>query len=211
MSAKPAAHIPLTERKRADIVAAAVALFCEEGFASVSMDRIAQRAGVSKRTVYNHFESKEFLFRECVSVLLQSADAEVKLGDDPEAPVAERLRAFGHRKLAITLRPETMTAMRALMGELIRDPALGQRLFQTGPFSTGTALVELLRTESARGRLALGEADLELASLQFMELIKGPLFWPWLMGLREAPGRAERERVVDDAVTMFMARYGPRP
>ncbi|WP_390888393.1 TetR/AcrR family transcriptional regulator, partial [Leclercia adecarboxylata] len=49
----------LTDRKRAAILEAAVAEFRAFGFAGTSMDRIAATAEVSKRTVYNHFASKD--------------------------------------------------------------------------------------------------------------------------------------------------------
>jgi AcrR family transcriptional regulator len=211
MTPKPAPASTLSDQKHADIIEAAVALFCEEGFGATSMDRIAQRAAVSKRTVYNHFPSKEALFQECVSVLLARMDAQAHAGDDPAAPVAERLRAYASRKIRSALDPDAVATTRALMAELIRDPSLGRRLFQSGPFNAGTALRSLMRDEAARGRLAVPEADLDLACSQLTELVKGPLFWPWLMGFRDAPGEAEIDRVVDDAVTMFLARYGVRP
>jgi AcrR family transcriptional regulator len=201
----------LSVQKHSDIIAAAVSSFCEEGFGATSMDRIAQRAGVSKRTVYNHFPSKEALFQECVTVLVARMDAQAHAGDDPDAPVAERLRAYASRKLRTVLDPEAVVTTRALMAELIRDPALGRRLFQAGPFTAGTALQSLLREETARGRLAVPDADLDLACLQLTEMLKGPLFWPLLMGFRDAPSESEIARVVDDAVTMFVARYAARP
>lgn len=205
MTSKPT----LSAQKHAAIIDAAVALFCEEGFDAASMDRIAQRAGVSKRTVYNHFPSKEALFHECVSVLVARVDAQAHAGDDPDAPVAERLRAYAGRKLRSALDAEAMTTTRALMAEVMRDPSLGRRL--AGPLQAGPALRELLREETARGRLAVPDADLGLACLQLTELLKGPLFWPCLMGLRDPPGEAEIERVVEDAVSMFLARYGAQP
>lgn len=211
MTPKPATRPTLSDQKHSDIIDAAVSLFCEEGFGATSMDRIAQRAGVSKRTVYNHFPSKEALFEQCVSVLVARMDAQAHAGDDPDAPVAERLRAYARRKLRTALDPQAVATTRALLAEVIRDPALGRRVREAGPFTAGTALRSLLREETARGRLAVPEADLDLACLQLTELLKGPLFWPCLMGFRDPPGEAEIARVVDDAVTMFLARYGARP
>ncbi len=48
--------------KRDAIVVAATELFLEHGFGDVSMDTIAAKAEVSKRTVYSHFENKAQLF-----------------------------------------------------------------------------------------------------------------------------------------------------
>ena len=55
MSSQPDAPTRLTDRKRAAILEAAVAEFRQSGYETTSMDRIAAQAGVSKRTVYNHF------------------------------------------------------------------------------------------------------------------------------------------------------------
>ena len=46
------------------IVEAAVRLFLERGFGAVSMDELAEAAGVARRTLYNQFTSKEEIFRE---------------------------------------------------------------------------------------------------------------------------------------------------
>ena len=54
---------PRPNAKRKTILDAAMAAFRDDGYESASMDRIAELAGASKRTVYNHFGSKEALFQ----------------------------------------------------------------------------------------------------------------------------------------------------
>lgn len=51
-----------TQQTRRRILEAADDLFYSEGFSSVSMDEIAKRAGVTKKTLYYHFRSKDDLF-----------------------------------------------------------------------------------------------------------------------------------------------------
>ena len=58
------APLRLTDRKREAIIQAAIEAFRADGFEATSMDKIAAKAEVSKRTVYNHFPSKEELFAE---------------------------------------------------------------------------------------------------------------------------------------------------
>ena len=65
----------LTNEKRAQIIEAAVSEFQELGFTGASMDRVAARADVSKRTVYNHFESKEALFRAILDLMAEEFNA----------------------------------------------------------------------------------------------------------------------------------------
>jgi AcrR family transcriptional regulator len=52
------------EATRAKILETAYQLFYERGFARISMDAVAARAGVTKRTLYNHFISKDALLGE---------------------------------------------------------------------------------------------------------------------------------------------------
>ena len=52
-----------TSQKRHEILDAAIREFQAVGYDNTSMDRIAESAGASKRTVYNHFASKELLFQ----------------------------------------------------------------------------------------------------------------------------------------------------
>jgi AcrR family transcriptional regulator len=59
----------LMARKRAQIVAAARQAFLDEGYAGSSVNRIADAAGVSIKTLYRHFESKDDLF----SAVMQAA------------------------------------------------------------------------------------------------------------------------------------------
>ncbi len=47
--------------KRELIVTTALRLFAEQGFNSTGIDQIVEVAGVSKKTLYNHFRSKDEL------------------------------------------------------------------------------------------------------------------------------------------------------
>ena len=77
---------PRSLLKRSAVLAAAVAEFQELGFTGTSMDRVAQRAEVSKRTVYNHFPSKDDLFRAVVGELVDMAMSALDIVYDPTRP-----------------------------------------------------------------------------------------------------------------------------
>jgi AcrR family transcriptional regulator len=70
-----------TRRKEArpeEIMAAALELFVERGFAATRLEDVAARAGVSKGTVYLYFANKEDLFKAVVREGLVSPIAEMK-------------------------------------------------------------------------------------------------------------------------------------
>lgn len=52
--------------KREQILQGAMKVFLASGYAGTSMDRVAEAAGVSKQTIYSHFQDKEGLFRSLI-------------------------------------------------------------------------------------------------------------------------------------------------
>src|SRR3954447_6433341 len=79
-----------SDARPAELVAAALAVFSERGFAGTRLEDVATRAGVSKATVYLYFDSKEHLFeavvRAAVTPNLERAEAMVEAfaGSTPE-------------------------------------------------------------------------------------------------------------------------------
>ncbi|MBN1685669.1 MAG: TetR/AcrR family transcriptional regulator [Spirochaetales bacterium] len=60
------------QRKRDQILSAAEELFKKQGFKKTTIDDVANRAGVSKVTVYNHFTDKRGLIEASVREMMQS-------------------------------------------------------------------------------------------------------------------------------------------
>ncbi len=80
-------------RKR--IVDSAIALFYSEGIRRVSVDAVAEKAGLTKRTLYYHFRSKD----ELVAAYLEARDQPNLLQlarwfDDAEGPLANKIEAI---------------------------------------------------------------------------------------------------------------------
>ncbi len=78
---------PTTGRDR--LIAAGIELFYSEGFQAVGLDRVIERAGVTKTTFYKHFDAKDSLVLACVRAReaweSQAWERAVKrlAGDDP--------------------------------------------------------------------------------------------------------------------------------
>lgn len=81
------------EARPSELVAAALELFVERGFAATRLDDIAARAGVSKGTLYLYFDSKEALFKAVVeeAIVPTLAAAEQWMAQH-RGPAAEMLR-----------------------------------------------------------------------------------------------------------------------
>ncbi len=59
-------HERRKEARPSELISSALALFVERGFAATKMDDIAEKAGVSKGTLYLYFDSKEILFKAVI-------------------------------------------------------------------------------------------------------------------------------------------------
>ena len=89
-------------RKRDEILRAARTTFVNEGYSSASMDRIAEVAGASKRTVYNYFQSKEGLFHEVLRQVMAESLALEQVSYDPSAGLEAQLERFADAKLVFS-------------------------------------------------------------------------------------------------------------
>ena len=190
------------EAKRRQIIEAAVAEFRELGFAGASMDRVSARAGVSKRTVYNHFESKEALFRAILDLMAAEAAEALDVTYRPGRPIGEQLADLAWAEGRLLTSPVFMNLARMVMGETIRDPALAaemnQRMERFGIFNA------FMTAAAADGALKIDEVD--RATQQFLGLIKAQAFWPAIYS-GENVTRTEMARIVETTVAMFMKEY----
>lgn len=114
------------EARPAEIVAAALQLFADRGFAATRLEDVATVAGVSKGTVYLYFESKEQLFeavvREAIAPNIDRAEA---LVDTFEGPTAELLRALFEFMAGVLETPLT-GVMKLLVAESGNFPQLAR-------------------------------------------------------------------------------------
>ena len=78
--------------KRERILASALKLFAHEPYQAVTMDRVADAAGVAKGTLYLYFPSKDALYLGVLSDGLDTAYRTYQSSADPKLPVVERLR-----------------------------------------------------------------------------------------------------------------------
>jgi len=196
--------LTLTEKKRLDILAAAQDEFKEKGFLGASMDSLAKRAEVSKRTVYNHFPSKELLFHNIVKQLCDSSSQAVNIQYQPNKPLDEQLYRAAMSEIQLLGSECFRDLNRIAIAEFIRSPELASStLDHLGQQKDG--LHVWINDAINDGRLKTVEAD--FAAQQFLGLIKASAFWPQLFLKQAFPSPEQQKMIADDAVLMFLARY----
>ncbi len=194
----------LTDRKRQAVIDAAIDEFRANGFGATSMDRVAATAGVSKRTVYNHFPSKEALFAEILIQLWDSSLAQVDLTYRPDQPLRDQLLELLWQKMRMLCDPAFVDLARVAIAETIHSPERAQDMVaRLGDREEG--VTRWLRAAAADGRLTL--SDPVFASHQLKGLIKSFAFWPQVTLGQAALPDAQQKQVVESAADMFLARY----
>ena len=190
------------ECKHTQIIEAAVIEFQENGFAYASMDKISARAGVSKRTLYKHFESKENLFRSIVMELAGRFAGMLEIRYETGRDIREQLMDLAWAEGRVLLRQDVMAMARMIISETLRNPVLAEEA--QGKLDKTATFVSMLRDADADGQLQVD--DPESAGQEFMGLIKAKAFWPMVFS-GSVVSEAEMAKIVESAVDMIMSRY----
>jgi TetR/AcrR family transcriptional regulator, regulator of autoinduction and epiphytic fitness len=194
----------LTDRKRQAIVSAALAEFRSNGFDATSMDKIAATAGVSKRTVYNHFPSKDDLFAHILQELWDSSAALQAYRYAAGQPLrAQLLDMLGH-KMALLRDGYFLDLARVAIAEGIHHPERAQEMV--------ARLAD--KEEGVAGWIRAAQADGKLKPVDpafAAHLLQGQLkifaFWPQVT-MGQAPlDPAAESAVIQAAADMFLACY----
>ncbi|WP_374307241.1 TetR/AcrR family transcriptional regulator [Dongia sp.] len=193
--------------KAAQVMEAGSKLFTEHGFGAVSMDQVAKAAGVSKATVYAHFQSKEQLFVAIVrAACLSYADNVMpEVRDAPDMRAA--LTRIGRSIAGFLMAPRTMAIYRVIVAEGPRFPDLARRYYETGPRTFKRLLTQYLTEAMGKGLLKM--EDPRLAADQFCGMVRGPLYMQVLLNVQDDPDALQVDVVVNGAVEVFLRSYGP--
>ena len=194
----------LTDRKRLAILQAAIDEFRSGGFEATSMDRVAAAAGVSKRTVYNHFPSKDALFAEILLQLWEKSSAQVDLAYHPDRPLRAQLLELVRQKLRMLDDANFVDLARVAIAETIHSPQRAQAMVaRLGDKEEG--VTTWIRAALADGKLE--PLDPVFAAHQVQGLVKSFAFWPQVTMGAPPLSKAMQEQVAASAVDMFLGYY----
>jgi TetR/AcrR family transcriptional repressor of mexJK operon len=162
------AAVPNRER----VLRAATTVFLTEGYRS-SVDRIAQRAGVAKQTVYSHFPTKDDLFKEVAREVVKGVLVEL---DAAPLDLRASLVRFGFAYRRRILSDEGIATFRTLVPEIPRFRALAKAMYAASAGETVRRLARRLETAMRAGELRRDEpqfaAELLLGMLTGQDRIK---------------------------------------
>ncbi len=192
-----------TSKKRQEILEAAIREFEAVGYDNTSMDRIAEAAGASKRTVYNHFPSKEALFRATLERLKEGVEGLQAIDYDPDRGLETQLGDFLDAKRSAASNPAWRGLAKVVIAVFIAHPELAREFIERMA-KEEDHLVAWLRDATADGRLRV--EDPKRAAQVFWATASGLFFWPSLFF-----GPVEEDEAAslkEEVIALFLARYG---
>ncbi len=197
----------LSARKKVAIIDAAIELFQLNGFQGTSMDAIAARAEVSKRTVYNHFPSKQDLFETIAQSVWESVNQATALAYDPKLPVEQQLKTLAMKELILVSEPDFLKLSRVLMAEFIHNQEMAQKILQRFD-QEQSSYTTWMQGAAQHGTLNISDAL--QAGAQFHSLIKAQAFWPQIMFGQDPMPQDQHEAFSQQVCTMFLAVFADK-
>ncbi|EEY38314.1 TetR/AcrR family transcriptional regulator [Vibrio mimicus] len=193
----------LSEQKRLALIDAAIEEFTQFGFHAANMDRVCERAGTSKRTLYRHFVSKERLFVEVIDALVaQPHDSGFVY--QPQHPIGEQLHHYLSMKIEVLYQQIGLNVIRMIIGEFIRDPSLTQQYLSLMG-AKDPALSAWL--DAAIQDQKLIDKDATQMARTLMNLFHGQFLWPQLLAAVELPDAKQQQQIIDEVVRVFVMSY----
>lgn len=166
------------------------------------MSAIAVRAQCSKATLYGYFPSKDELFVQVVTQLIDHGMASIFASLDSESDIRQSLKRFGEGLLALRQSPDILGVYRIVLGEAGRSE-IGRLLYETGVIRWSACMAEFLARK-------LNRPDTGVAARHLKALLEAELVEPLLLGARSQATASEIAEVTDRAVSAFLAAYPPR-
>ncbi|MCG3728640.1 TetR/AcrR family transcriptional regulator [Vibrio cincinnatiensis] len=194
-----------SELKREAILQAAREAFREFGAQSTSMDKIAAMAQVSKRTVYNHFISKEQLVMTLMAELWQVTNHLIEPAQLAFEPLDKQLEYLLLSEIEILTSREYLDLARVVLSYyLYRPQELEMHTLQMA--NNETPLLRWLKQQTDKEQLWI--PDVELANKQLHSLVKGQSFWPQLFGSPLHLTSEKKRLIAQQCVQFFLSHYG---
>jgi AcrR family transcriptional regulator len=176
---EPRAERADAARNRLHLVAVAREMLAEDGADKLTMDGLAERAGLGKGTVFRRFGSRAGIFRALLDDEEHAFQERVLSGPPPlgpGAPPLERLIAYGRDRAAFLIQHRVLARASLDGGDVV-------------PLGAQTPLSQV-HIRMLVGQMHLGAADLDLLSLQLTAALDAPLL---LYLSADALARADHE------------------
>lgn len=189
-------------KKRAAILVGAEEIFIRMGYKEASMDLIAETAGISKKTVYNHFKSKESLFEVIVDDILKQRQIIKNIAYNPNLSLEDQLYMFAESEISLINSPHKLKLSRFLTITFLNDLDFQRKIVSKYPPVQNDLITWL---QDAIDDNKIKTKDIAMTARIFYSLVIGSITWPVLFtnGLNSQ----STNPLLAEIIAMFLARY----
>ncbi len=196
---------PKDLEKRARILQAAKAIFLKSGYHGTSMNQIAQEAGVTKLTVYNHFQDKVNLFICAITETCEETLCTKQFDLDTSADFYQTLFIVCSRALQIIYSPEALKLDHVLLELAAEQNPLALQFFEASHTRMENQLAEFFQKAAQLGFIQADDPIYQTELL--LTLLLGVRHHMVLLGITAAPNAQELEQIIRDAINLFLLKY----
>lgn len=162
------------DQRRAQLLAAARAVFARQGYYAASVADIIAEAGVARGTFYNYFESKRAVFQAVLDELMERIAA-VITPVDAEGDIPGEIRANLERVLAIVLKEDVA---RLFFADAVGLDAEGDEALRAFYGAATARIVSAIQRGQRMGVVRV--VNPELTARCLLGMLKEPIFLAWL-------------------------------
>lgn len=199
---------PKDLEKRAKILQAAKSIFLKMGYHATNMNQIAKEAGVTKLTVYNHFQDKDNLF---ICAIEESCEESIRTKQfelTADSDFKQALQLMCQRALSIIYLPEALK-LDCLLFELAAEQSpLTQQFFDASHTRMCHVWCDFFE-QAIAFKFIQADAPLKPTEL-IISLMLGIRHQQVLLGLAPVPTANEIDQIIQHAIEIFLLKYQPK-
>ncbi|MBF2718222.1 TetR/AcrR family transcriptional regulator [Agrobacterium vitis] len=192
---------------RSRLIEAATAEFLARGYEQANVGRIASAAGISKKTVYKHFNSKVDLLHAVMHVSMVAKL--VGIGPlDLDVPPRERLAAHLHAFAELAFSTRGITSYRLFMSEGVRFQEMAKLYIDAVSMFGIEPLARDLAAYVGANKLSLD--DPVLSARMLMAMVFAEPMRDAGIGVTKPPTAEEAMKLIEVAVALFLQGTSPK-
>lgn len=188
------------EDRRTAILDAAESVFLEHGYTETTMTNVATAAGMSRKTLYSFYGSKDSLFSAVISEHTRAAVPQLSK-EMLESPLEDALIELVGQITAYVLSPKQIRMARMVISDAARSAALAVEFYWEGVHRGSASLSQLLAVKAANGTIVIGDPVIAARALAHMAF--GDLQLAMLLGAQTPSPEDVGERVTT-SVAIFL-------
>ena len=192
--------------KRQLILNAAKALFLKQGFHGSTMNQIAHEAGVTKLTVYNHFQDKANLFTCAIAETCEESIRARPIQLNQDSNFLEVLHQVCQLALNIINLPEALKLEHLLLELAAEQNPLAEPFYNASHRRLFHVWADFFEQAITLGFIQHDEIGKQIQLM--LSLLLGHRHHEVLLGVRAVPDQAECDVIIENAIEIFLLKYG---